>query len=189
MSNEYKDWERDKIEEEKILVKEYPFLRARNIDGTLSNSKFPMIELEIPKGWEELFFQMCADIKLILQKYNMLDKFYFRQVKEKYNSLRCYGSFSLEEIDLILQKYEVISTYICTNCGAPATIETKNYIASFCGGCWKDNFRNEKVESINFKDYYRFVRYNKKEEKKIDVEISFKEEWERYLKNRGKINE
>ena len=184
MSNEYKDWERDKIEEEKILVKEYPFLHARNIDGTLSNSKFPMIGLEIPDGWVELFFQMCADIKPILQKYNILDKFYFWQIKEKYNSLRCYSSFSLEEVDLILQKYEVMSSYICTNCGAPATVETQNYIASFCDDCWKDFVRHEEVEFINFKDYYRVIHYNK--EKEIEVEISLKEEWERYLKNRGK---
>ena len=62
MSNEYKDWERDKIEEEKEIVEKYPFLRARNIDGTIdTSSHFPMMGLEIPNGWYQLFFQMCDE--------------------------------------------------------------------------------------------------------------------------------
>ena len=78
MSNEYKDWVQDKIEEEKQIVAKYPFLRARNIDGTVDmEAKFPMISLEIPNGWFKLFFQMCDDIKPLLEEEGVLNDFYF----------------------------------------------------------------------------------------------------------------
>ena len=47
MSNEYKDWEQDRIEDEKAWVQKYPFLHVRNTDGTIDyEDKFPMIGLE-----------------------------------------------------------------------------------------------------------------------------------------------
>ena len=67
MSNEMRVWEYDKIEDEKLIVKKYPFLHIRDIDGTIdTHSKFPMMSLEIPDGWYELFFQMCDDLKEVL---------------------------------------------------------------------------------------------------------------------------
>ena len=95
MSNEYKDWKADRIEEEKQIVEKYPFLRARDIDGTIdTEAEFPMMDLEIPNGWYDLFYQMCDDIKPLVS-----DDFYFLQVKEKYNRLVCYsnGSPEIEE--------------------------------------------------------------------------------------------
>ena len=180
MSNEYKDWEKDKIEEEKLIVAEYPFLRARNIDGTVDiNAKFPMMGLEIPDGWYKLFFQMCEDIKPVLKKYNLLNDFYFLQIKEKYNFLRCYYSKAPREVDEIIAKYEQMACYVCTICGKPATYETSDYIASFCDDCWKDKVRHQKGDWIEFKPYFTINTVTKGvhcDEKKI----SFKEEWDRY---------
>ena len=182
MSNEYKDWERDKIEEEKEIVAKYPFLRIRNTDGMPDmDAKFPLMSLEIPDGWYKLFFQMCDDIKPILKEEGILEDFYFIQVKEKYNMLRCYScgkaSYKVEDI---IGKYEEMARYICTNCGRPATVETKDYIASFCDDCWKDNFRHEKIEWIKFQPYFvvnTFTAGTHCDEKYI----SFKDEWERYI--------
>ena len=178
MSNEYKDWERDKIEEEKQYVEKYPFLRVRDIDGTIDyDSKWPMIGLEIPNGWYEMFFQMCDDIKDLVP-----ENFYFIQVKEKYNELRCYAANSSTEVDAILAKYERMAYYVCTVCGAPADMVSTGYIASFCGGCWKDNFRHEKVEPLAPSTVY-LVRTTDFENGGTHVQtISFKEEWDRYLK-------
>ena len=183
MSNEYKDWERDKIEEEKLIVTEYPFLRVRDIDGTVDmNAKFPLMYLEIPDGWYKLFFQMCDDIKPILQREGILETFSFIQVKEKYNQLRCYHRGAPAEVDDIIQKYEVMASYICTKCGQPASRETRGYIASFCEGCWKEMETkiHDKCESIEFKPYFKVTRFSKGEH--YEKTISFEDEWNRYIK-------
>ena len=182
MSNEYKDWERDKIEEEKEIVAKYPFLRARNIDGTIdTSSRFPMMDLELPNGWYKLFFQMCDDLKPVLEKEDILNDFYFIQVKEKFNELRCYsGHWVTYEIQAILRKYEYLSRFICHYCGRPATVETKNYIASFCDDCWKGNFKHEKIELIKFQPY--FVVNTFTEGVHCDEKhISCRDEWDRYI--------
>lgn len=180
MSNEYKDWERDKIEMENTIVKRFPFLRVRDIDGNADmNAKFPMTGLEIPNGWHSLFFQMCDDIKPILEEKGLLNDFYFIQVKEKYNTLRCYASQSVQEVDEILQKYEAMAKYICTVCGKPAEYETKGYIASFCKDCWENRVRHEKCERIRFAPSFHLMgRINGQSYKKT---ISFKDEWDRYI--------
>ena len=171
MSNEYKDWYQEKVAEEKELVAKYPFLRARALDG------FPMIGLELPNGWYNLFYQMCDDIKDFVPK-----DFYFVQVKEKYNFMRCYTANSTQEIDDIINKYEHMAPYICTICGKPATFETSGYIASFCNDCWKDHMRHQKGDFIKFQPYFivssitEGTHFDKKK-------ISFEEEWNRYLKS------
>ena len=182
MSNEYKDWERDKIEDEKLIVAEFPFLRTRNIDGTINmDAKFPLMYLEIPDGWNRLFLQMCEDIKPILKKEGLLETFYFVQVKEKYNRLICYHSGAPEEVDDIIQKYEVMASYICTKCGRPAIYETKGYIASFCEDCWKEieTKIHDKCELLEFKPYFKVTGFSKNEH--YEKTISFKKEWNRYI--------
>ena len=179
MSNEYKDWERDRIEDEKQLIKIYPFLHARQVDGTLdTDSKFPMIALEIPQGWYRLFFQMCDELKVLLEKENLLYDFYFLQVKEKYNFLRCYCSNAPRSVSELIAKYEQMAPYICTVCGKPALWETTDYIASFCSDCKKDDV---KANLITFEPFF-IENGGKRCEKKI----SFKPEWTRYLINGGK---
>jgi hypothetical protein len=182
MSNEYKDWERDRIEEERQAVSEYPFLRIRDIDGTPDiEAKFPMIGLEIPNGWYKLFFQMCEDIKPLLEEEGLLDDFYFIQVKEKYNYLRCYSNGKAsKKVEDIIAKYEQMAPYICTLCGKPATRETTGYIASFCDDCFKANFKHEKAEWLIFKPFFAVTTFG--ENGRSIQEISFEEEWNKYLK-------
>ena len=185
MSNAMKDWMADRIEEEKQIVAEYPFLRLRDIDGSINTkSRFPMMPLEIPDGWYKLFFQMCSDIKPILEKEGVLDDFYFLQVKEKMNFLRCYSNGAAsQEVEDIIGKYETMAYYVCTHCGKPATCMTTGYIASFCDNCCKDFVRRQKVEKIEFKPYFKIMGFSKGGH--YEKTISFEEEWNRYLKENG----
>lgn len=139
MSTEYKDWYNDFSEEQKkiyTICMEYPFLIPRDIEGKRDEEfDYEYLGLEIPIGWHRLFLQMCGDIKPVLEKANMLDDFYFLQVKEKYNRLECYHNGAPKEVDDIIAKYEMMAGYICAKCGRPATCETTGYIASFCDDC------------------------------------------------------
>jgi hypothetical protein len=178
MSNEYKDWYQEKVAEEKELVTKYPFLHIRDLDGCPdTEADFPMVVLEIPSGWHNLFYQLCDDIKDIAP-----ENFYFLQVKEKYNLMRCYSVNSTPEIDSIIAKYEQIAPYICTICGKPAAFKTSGYIASFCTNCWKDHRRHLDGEFIKFQHYFTVNLVTEGthfDEKKI----SFADEWNRYIKS------
>ena len=166
MSNEYLDWAVDKIQEEKLIVEKYPFLHIRDIDGHIDiESKFPMISLEIPDGWNKLFFQMCSDIKPILEREGLIDDFYFIQVKEKYNRLICYYNNAPKEVEDIISKYETMAQYVCVNCGKPAVFETTGYIASYCDDC---------INQYNRNYNYHYLKTN--------AGILFADEWERYVK-------
>lgn len=177
MPNEYKDWELEKIEEEKQYVEKYPFLRVRDINGNIVyDSKWPMISLEIPDGWYELFFQMCDDIKDLVP-----EDFYFIQVKEKYNKLRCHVANSTPEVDHILAKYEQMAYYVCTVCGAPADVVSTDYIASFCNSCCKNNFRHERVEQLKLSTVYLVCAADIKRGGTRVETFSFKDTWDRYL--------
>ena len=182
MSNEYIDWMMDKIEEEKEMVKIYPFLQVRDIDGTIDEkARFPMIPLEIPDGWYKLFFQMCEDIKPLLEQEDVLDKFYFIQVKEKYNELICYsnGVASLE-VEQIIQKYKYISRYVCTNCGKPAEFETTGYLASYCNECRSDKVSHHACNVLKFVDTFELVRFARGQHRTYTIDVS--DEWNRYSK-------
>ena len=181
MSNEYKDWKRDRIEDEKQILEKYPFLRARTIKGDINTtSEFPMMELEIPNGWMRLFYQMCDDIKPILEREGLIDKFYFIQVKEKYNQLRCFVNNSTPEINDIISKYEFMATNVCVQCGAPAEYETTGYIASICGDCRNGYFQAQRCNELEIQTSY-ITSFFKVDNILVDEEVSFKEEWERYL--------
>ena len=181
MSNEYLDWAADKIQEEKLIVEKYPFLHIRDIDGHIDiESKFPMISLEIPDGWNKLFFQMCSDIKPILEREGLIDDFYFIQVKEKYNRLVCYYNNTPKEVEDIISRYEIMASYICCECGKPAVFETTGYIASYCDDCFKDYARHDKGEWVKFEPQY--VKTTWKNGYKQGEIISYEEEWNRYVK-------
>lgn len=179
MSHTYDEAALQRIEE--VIVTKYPFLRRRALDGSIDiSSKWSLMSLEIPAGWYPLFYQMCDDIKAALEKEGAkaLEDFYFLQVKEKYNELRCYHTGS-PEIEEIISKYAHTSRYVCTVCGKPATFETSGYLASFCDDCWKDNFRHEAGEWLEFSDTFTVSGYRNGQHYKN--EISVKDEWNRYL--------
>ena len=189
MSNPFKDWYEDMTDEQKKIYHicmEYPFLIPRDIEGNIDEDfEYEYLGLEIPDGWMKLFLQMCADIKPILEEEGLINKFYFIQVKEKYNFMSCYYTKVPWNIEQIINKYEHMAHYVCTVCGRPATCETTGYFLSFCDDCWKDYMRHASVQEIEFKPYFKSgalingVHYDERF-------VLFSEEWNRYLKGLNK---
>lgn len=169
-------------EQVKELVERYPYLLPRNVftDEVPEDYDYTyIIGLEIPKGWHKLFIQLCEDIRQPLIDAGYLDKFRFSQVKEKYNTLRCYTFGAPEEVVEIIDKYSHMARYICTICGKPAMYETDGYIASYCRDCWKDFVRHDPGEFIECYQKYKVSCYENGEyREKI---VSFEDEWNRYL--------
>lgn len=174
----------NKIEQNKVLVERYPFLLPRNVwtDKVPEDYDYSYIRGigEIPDGWEKLFLQMCEDIRQPLIDANYLEKFRFSQIKEKYNTMCLYHFGAPEAVDEILNKYEVMSSYICTLCGKPAVYESKGYIASFCENCWQKFNKYECEGLIELRTNYTITGFKNGEE--YTKTVSFKEEWNRYLK-------
>ena len=161
----------------------YPFLRPRDSTGHLVKYSNEELEdeyfAEIPEGWYKLFFQMCDDIKLALEKKGLLDKFYFLQIKEKYNDLRCYHNGATEAVESIINKYEHMACHVCSICSKPAELETNGYILSFCNDCWKNLATNESTQPIEFEPYFSIFTYEVGE--LVEKTESFEDEWNRYL--------
>ena len=108
------------------VCKNYPFAIPRDSSGNKIDELF-YADL-IPEGWVDLFIDMCKEIKQL----NPPDDFYFTDVKEKYNQLRCYPSISIEDIDNIIQNYQLKSIYTCQLCG-----NNKRTDQLYCDDCLK----------------------------------------------------
>lgn len=170
-------------EDIKKLVEEYPYLLPRNVwtGKVVEDYNYTWLNgfNSIPDGWQLLFLQLCKDIKQPLIDANYLEDFRFGQIKEKFNELRCYHFGAPQEVEEILQKYEVMARLVCTRCGRPAYYETSNYIASYCIDCWKDFVRHKNGDFIE--PTFEFETATIKDGKKFVKRISYKDEWERYL--------
>lgn len=155
MSNEMKDWIRDRAEEAKEWVEKYPFLRFKD------NRCYPWQNTEeiescwmfnLPVGWQISFgVQMCDELMAALGKY--ADDFIIIQLKEKYNSIRLYWDWADKDyideeskemnaindmIDNIIHKYDEISYNTCVVCGKPATKYTKSgWLQGYCSECYE----------------------------------------------------
>ena len=104
MSNEYKDWLNDLSEEQRAnyqLCMNYPFLLHPEDD----NYDYEYFPVNIPKGWENLFIDMCQKLKEILIEHNALNDYYFLDVKEKYFGLVCYANTYIEEAEELFREY------------------------------------------------------------------------------------
>lgn len=171
-------------EEIKKLIERYPYLIPRNIftDKIPDDYDFTYIKhLEIPRGWNKLFLQMCEDIRQPLIDAEYLEIFRFSQIKEKFNRLVCYNFGAPEEVHRIIDKYSKIAQYVCVKCGKPASVETQGYIASYCKDCMNDLPISEKTLAITFKLYYKVVRLGGGA--KQELLVSIEDEWNRYLAN------
>jgi hypothetical protein len=164
------------------ICQEYPFLIPRDWEGNIDREyDYSYISLAIPQGWATLFFQMCADLKKVLVEEGYLDTFYFVDVKEKYNTLRCYpGHFETDKISQVLRKYEYLSQFICTRCGKPATKEiTQGYIESLCDVCWESQRRRYDFRDIEFDTEFQISTFGISTGT-ITTVIDVSDEWNRY---------
>jgi hypothetical protein len=165
------------------LVERYPYLLPRNVftDKLPDDYDYTYIKfLEIPIGWNRLFLQMCEDIRQPLIDDDYLDKFRFTQVKEKYNRLECYNLGASEEVNRILDKYMVLSRYVCTKCGKRARYETQGYIASYCKRCRESLPIIEKAKKVKIKSRFTEI-ITKPSGREYKVVVPIKKEWKRYL--------
>ena len=140
------------IDQRKQLIEKYPYLQPRNLwTGKISDDyDFSYIrgESELPSGWFKLFLMYCKDIRQHLVEANMLEKFQFSQIKEKYGSMRLYNFGYPETILKITHMYRYMSQFICHRCGNFARYESYDYILPWCEHC-TDN------ECFIFKKLYR----------------------------------
>lgn len=76
----------------------------------------------LPNGWHDLILKLCADLKELLIKHNLVDRYRVIEVKEKWFMLRWYdylingGEMPQDIVDLIT-RYEEQSQYVCVICG------------------------------------------------------------------------
>lgn len=131
--------------------------------------------LETPKGWDKMVEQMLDEIAPIVKNY---PEFEFIQIKEKYNRLVCYPNMSIPEVEEILRKYAEMASFVCANCGVPATKEMQNYVLSYCDDCWKDLKRHDNWVPLEFNTEFEMITYPDK----VIRKYSFKKEWEKLYK-------
>ena len=160
MSNEMKDWLRDRAENAQWWVSKYPFLRITD-NGVCPWHKTDVIEShwldELPEGWTYTFGQqMCDEILEALGKF--IDRWHIIQVKEKFGEMCIYAYWDTDglsdeainelkiarhKIEDIIHKYAIVSFNTCVYCGAPADFRTvKGWVAPYCKSCYKRMFWN-----------------------------------------------
>ena len=123
----------DRLEQDRHLIKRYPWLCSYEIskdcdyNGTLLDT--------LPSGWRDLILDLCAELKELLDKYDLADKYRVAEAKEKWFMLRWYdyltdGSEMPQDIVDLVMKYEKQSQYVCMLCGSD-----KSSTKSCCTSC------------------------------------------------------
>lgn len=130
------------------LIEKYPWLLPRNekTDRPPYDYDYSYTELDgLPKGWRVTFGDsICEEIQSELEKFDYVDKYRIRQIKEKFGSLRWYDDRIPKDCQIpkIIRKYEELSETICICCGAPATKRSTRYWVSY----YCDKHANNKYE-------------------------------------------
>lgn len=155
--------------ENRILIERYPFLIPRNWEGDIpKNYNYLYTKLDdMPRGWKKSFgVIMCEELREILLKENMLDDYYFSEVKEKYGRLCIYDNGSNRELQDILLKYEYISEHICIICGKfDVTLFDDGWVCPYCDNCFIERKKEE---------HYRYLDYNERKENPFNKDKAMK---------------
>ena len=129
----------------KQLIKKYPYLQPRNVwtDEICTVAKGEDAwyngQHSLPTGWERLFLLYVKNLKPILERLDLVNKYRFSQIKEKYGSMRIYDFGNTPEGHDLNHAYERISEFVCETCGAPAKFRTNGYITQYCRKCFKQH--------------------------------------------------
>ena len=105
----------NRLEQDRYLIERYPWLYPYpNDDGMLLDA--------LPSGWRDLILDLCADLRVLLDKYNLVDKYRVAEAKEKWFMLRWYdyltdGSEMPQDVVDLVMRYEEQSQYVCMLCG------------------------------------------------------------------------
>lgn len=139
----------DQQTENKKLIERYPFLLPRHSLSEICSTNFESTELDaMPVGWRTAFAEdLCKEIMEELVRNNCVETYQILQIKEKYGELRWYSQGGTEWIHReIVPKYEKMSRRICIQCGQPATLVTKSWVAPWCNTCAEQLPRPEYVD-------------------------------------------
>lgn len=123
------------------LLNLYPFIKVDSEYNYIEDGESGLYTekgLFLPEGWYNLFLLCCAELRKVLIEKNLLSTFKINQLKEKYGSMRIYVNISDEDINAIIERYEIISQFTCCICGKTATVETTGYVCPYCDECIKD---------------------------------------------------
>lgn len=96
----------------------------------------------LPEGWKKAFGeQMAEEIAQVLKSEGVLDEWYILELKEKFGAMRLYPSFTFDELNEVIDKYEALSAKTCVKCGNPATHMTAGWILPYCSDCLSERDR------------------------------------------------
>ena len=157
MSNEYKDWLRDQVEEPRETIKKYPLLQIKcnDVAPYLEEGGHEVTWLdELPTGWQYIGYRMCEELSDALGDY--ADNWVIIQLKEKFGRICLYWNWDYYEdftdeqaaemnklydvIEDILDKYADISWNTCAVCGSPATEHSSGWVLPYCKECYDRKF-------------------------------------------------
>ena len=174
------------------LTNRYPYLLPRRLTDNKVPSdydyEYVLGEGSLPSGWFPLFLQCCEDILGPLKDDGDEHRFRFLQIKEKYGSMRLYNNGASGKVLGILDKYEFLSQQVCTVCGKPATVMTSGYICPYCSEHVRGTMANvDDSELIELQTSY--VKKIWSPDGITDYEVDCSDEWNRYLKRIGYVNE
>lgn len=136
----------------KELIERYPYLQPRNVwtDRVPKDYDYSWTRMdEIEDGWQELFLQMCEEIREPLIKAGYLDEFRFSQLKEKWGHMCCYNFGAPQEVHDIIHKYEKLSARTCIICGKPAMKVSTGWIQPYCLDCARVLEKHMNMMDIN----------------------------------------
>ena len=107
----------------------------------------------MPDGWRIAFGEeMCAELKVIIEKHGAMEEYAILDIKEKYGEL-CwydYGLASVQEYFDWEHKYRLKSRRTCIRCGNKATKISTGWISPYCDECATH------LKSIQFVDLEEF---------------------------------
>ncbi len=105
----------NRLEQDRYLIERYPWLYPYpNDNGILLDA--------LPSGWKDLILDLCAELRVLLDKYDLVGKYRVAEAKEKWFVLCWYdyltdGSKMPQDIVDLVMKYEWQSQYVCMFCG------------------------------------------------------------------------
>ena len=112
------DWRND-------LMIEYPDL-------------FKYCSIDVGDGWENIIKSLCTmmtEYTHIVRSHNdeaPTGPVHFRQIKEKFGTLRIYASNVSVAQDAYISFAEEISKHVCETCGNPGKIRSGGWIRTLC---------------------------------------------------------
>ena len=107
------------------------------------------------RGWGMLWHMMIADLAPLMRKYNLQDKFFFEEIKEKYGEIRAYHNGAPYEIEDIIDAYSIISRNVCQWCGRPDSAISKGYwVECQCEQCFDKYWKDSTKEHPSYEEQY-----------------------------------